>query len=57
LGPIVRAPSADDASRAAEAILRADIGIAEVTMTVPNAICVMESVIARFLRGLTGLRH
>lgn len=47
LVPIVRAPSADDASRAAEAILRADIGIAEVTMTVPNAIRVMESVTAK----------
>lgn len=47
LVPIVRAPSADDASRAAEAILRAEIGIAEVTMTVPNAIRVMESVTAK----------
>lgn len=47
LVPIVRAPSADDASRAAEAILRANIGIAEVTMTVPNAIRVMESVTAK----------
>ncbi|MGH9378135.1 MAG: bifunctional 4-hydroxy-2-oxoglutarate aldolase/2-dehydro-3-deoxy-phosphogluconate aldolase [Terriglobia bacterium] len=47
LVPIVRAPSADDASLAAEAILRANIGIAEITMTVPNAIRVMESVAAK----------
>ncbi|MGH9350928.1 MAG: bifunctional 4-hydroxy-2-oxoglutarate aldolase/2-dehydro-3-deoxy-phosphogluconate aldolase [Terriglobia bacterium] len=47
LVPIVRAPSADDASRAAEAILRANIGIAEITMTVPNAIRVLESVAAK----------
>lgn len=47
LVPIVRAPSADDASRAAEAILRANIGIAEITMTVPNAIRVMEGAAAK----------
>lgn len=47
LVPIVRAPSADDASRAAEAILRANIGIAEVTMTVPNAIRVLEGAAAK----------
>lgn len=47
LVPIVRAPSADDASRAAEAILRANIGIAEITMTVPNAIKVMEGAAAK----------
>lgn len=47
LVPIVRAPSAEDASRAAEAILRSNIGIAEITMTVPQAIRVMESAAAK----------
>ncbi|MGH9448906.1 MAG: bifunctional 4-hydroxy-2-oxoglutarate aldolase/2-dehydro-3-deoxy-phosphogluconate aldolase [Terriglobia bacterium] len=47
LVPIVRTPSAEDASRAAEAILLCDIGIAEVTMTVPHAIRVLEGVTAK----------
>jgi 2-dehydro-3-deoxyphosphogluconate aldolase/(4S)-4-hydroxy-2-oxoglutarate aldolase len=46
--PIVRAPSAGDALRAAEAIIQGGIGIAEITMTVPNAIQVMEQVAAKF---------
>ncbi len=46
--PIVRAPSAEDAFRAAEAIIAGSIGIAEITMTVPNAIHVMERVVERF---------
>ncbi len=46
--PIVRAPSAEDAFRAAEAIIAGSIGIAEITMTVPNAIHVMERVVDRF---------
>jgi 2-dehydro-3-deoxyphosphogluconate aldolase / (4S)-4-hydroxy-2-oxoglutarate aldolase len=46
--PIVRTPSADDALRAAEAILASGIGIAEITMTVPNALSVMEQVAKRF---------
>jgi len=46
--PIVRAPSADDAWRAAEAIIEGNIGIAEITMTVPNAIGVMEKVASKF---------
>jgi len=46
--PIVRAPSADDAWRAAEAIIEGNIGIAEITMTVPNAIAVMEKVASKF---------
>lgn len=46
--PIVRAPSPDDAFRAAEAIIAGGIGIAEITMTVPNAIRVMERVVERF---------
>jgi 2-dehydro-3-deoxyphosphogluconate aldolase/(4S)-4-hydroxy-2-oxoglutarate aldolase len=46
--PIVRAPSASDALRAAEAIIEGGIGIAEITMTVPNAIRVMEIVAEKF---------
>jgi len=46
--PIVRAPSPEDAFKAAEAIVAGGIGIAEVTMTVPNAIRVMERVVERF---------
>lgn len=48
LVPIVRTPSPDDASAAAEAIIRGGIGIAEITMTVPGAIHVMESVAAKY---------
>jgi len=48
LVPIVRAPSAEDAMLAAEAIIAGDIGILEVTMTVPHAIQVMEKVADRF---------
>ncbi len=48
LVPIVRTPSPEDASRAAEAIIRSGIGIAEVTMTVPNAIRVMEQVVGKY---------
>ena len=44
LVPIVRAPSAEDALLAAEAIIGGNIGILEVTMTVPNAIRVLEKV-------------
>lgn len=46
--PIVRAPSPDNAFRAAEAILAGGIGIAEITMTVPGALRVMERVVERF---------
>jgi 2-keto-3-deoxy-6-phosphogluconate aldolase len=38
LVPIVRAPSPEDAMRAAEAIVAGGIGIAEITMTVPGAL-------------------
>lgn len=48
LVPIVRAPSAEDAFRAAEAIVAGGIGIAEITLTVPNAIRVMERVVEKF---------
>jgi 2-dehydro-3-deoxyphosphogluconate aldolase/(4S)-4-hydroxy-2-oxoglutarate aldolase len=46
--PIVRAPSPEDALRAAEAIIAGNIGIAEITMTVPNALRVMEKVAEKF---------
>jgi 2-dehydro-3-deoxyphosphogluconate aldolase/(4S)-4-hydroxy-2-oxoglutarate aldolase len=46
--PIVRAPSPEDALRAAEAIITGNIGIAEITMTVPNALRVMEKVAEKF---------
>ena len=42
--PIVRAQSAEDALLAAEAVLSGGINIAEITMTVPNALRVMERV-------------
>jgi 2-dehydro-3-deoxyphosphogluconate aldolase/(4S)-4-hydroxy-2-oxoglutarate aldolase len=46
--PIVRAPSPEDALRAAEAIIEGGIDIAEITMTVPNAIRVMARVAEKF---------
>jgi 2-dehydro-3-deoxyphosphogluconate aldolase / (4S)-4-hydroxy-2-oxoglutarate aldolase len=46
--PIVRTRSSDDALRAAEAIILSGIGIAEITMTVPRALGVMEKVAKRF---------
>ncbi|MGH9431698.1 MAG: bifunctional 4-hydroxy-2-oxoglutarate aldolase/2-dehydro-3-deoxy-phosphogluconate aldolase [Terriglobia bacterium] len=48
LVPIVRTPFPEDALRAAEAIIAGNIGIAEITMTVPNAIHVMEQVTERY---------
>jgi 2-dehydro-3-deoxyphosphogluconate aldolase / (4S)-4-hydroxy-2-oxoglutarate aldolase len=48
LVPIVRAPSAEDALLAAEAIIAGSIGILEVTMTVPHALQVMEKVADKF---------
>ena len=48
LVPIVRAPSPEDAFKAAEAIIAGGIGIAEITMTVPNAVKVMERVAERY---------
>ncbi len=48
LVPIVRTPSTEDAFRAAEAIIGGGIGIAEITMTVPNAIRVLEQLAERF---------
>jgi 2-dehydro-3-deoxyphosphogluconate aldolase/(4S)-4-hydroxy-2-oxoglutarate aldolase len=46
--PIVRAHSPEDAFRAVEAIVSGGIHIAEITMTVPNAIRVMERVVERY---------
>ncbi|HEV2350724.1 MAG TPA: bifunctional 4-hydroxy-2-oxoglutarate aldolase/2-dehydro-3-deoxy-phosphogluconate aldolase [Terriglobia bacterium] len=46
--PIVRTPSSEDAVRAAEAILAAGIGIAEITMTVPDALRVLKRVAKDF---------
>src|SRR5437867_8641324 len=46
--PIVRVASPEDAYRVAEALIEGSIGIAEITMTVPNAIRVMERVAERY---------
>jgi len=48
LVPIVRAPSPEDALHAVEAIVEGGIGIAEITMTVPSALRVMEKVAERY---------
>ena len=48
LVPIVRAPSPEDGLQAAEAIVASGIGIAEITMTVPNAIHVLERLADRY---------
>jgi len=46
--PIVRAPSPEDALKAAEAIIEGGLGIAEIAMTVAKALRVMETVAERF---------
>ena len=48
LVPIVRAPSSEDALLAAEAIAAGNIGILEITLTVPNAIQVLEKVANKY---------
>jgi len=48
LVPIVRAPSPEDGFRAAEAIINGGLGLAEITMTVPNAIRVLERLAERY---------
>lgn len=48
LVPIVRTASPEDAFRAAEAIIAGGIAIAEITMTVPNALRVIERVVERY---------
>src|SRR5215211_4867722 len=46
--PVVRATTADEAMRAIDAIREGGISVLEITMTVPNAIKVIEQVTARF---------
>ncbi len=46
--PIVRAPSAEVALAAAEAIAASGVGVLEITMTVPNALSVLREVVRRF---------
>jgi 2-dehydro-3-deoxyphosphogluconate aldolase/(4S)-4-hydroxy-2-oxoglutarate aldolase len=46
--PVIRAASADAATAVVEALLDAGLAVAEITMTVPNAIDAIASVVARF---------
>jgi 2-dehydro-3-deoxyphosphogluconate aldolase/(4S)-4-hydroxy-2-oxoglutarate aldolase len=46
--PVVRAPSAEAATRAVEACMNGGVRVAEITMTVPGAIQALEKVAARF---------
>ena len=46
--PVVRATTADEAMRAIDAIREGGIAVLEITMTVPNAITVIEQVTTRF---------
>jgi 2-dehydro-3-deoxyphosphogluconate aldolase/(4S)-4-hydroxy-2-oxoglutarate aldolase len=46
--PVVRAPSADDALAAVEAIRAGGIDIVELTMSVPSAVKVIEKVVERY---------
>jgi 2-dehydro-3-deoxyphosphogluconate aldolase/(4S)-4-hydroxy-2-oxoglutarate aldolase len=46
--PVIRAPSADAAVAVVEALLEAGLRVAEITMTVPNAIDAIASVTKRF---------
>jgi 2-dehydro-3-deoxyphosphogluconate aldolase/(4S)-4-hydroxy-2-oxoglutarate aldolase len=46
--PVVRAATVDEATRAVEAIRAGGIPIAEITMTVPNAISVIRSLTKRY---------
>lgn len=48
LVPIVRTSSTGDAVLAAEAIIASGVGIAEITMTVPHALRVVEQITKRF---------
>ncbi|HEX2877399.1 MAG TPA: bifunctional 4-hydroxy-2-oxoglutarate aldolase/2-dehydro-3-deoxy-phosphogluconate aldolase [Polyangiaceae bacterium] len=55
LVPVVRAPSADLAVKAVEAILEGGISTFEITLTVPGAVQVIESLVKRFgSRALIG---
>jgi 2-dehydro-3-deoxyphosphogluconate aldolase / (4S)-4-hydroxy-2-oxoglutarate aldolase len=46
--PVVRAASADEAMRVIDAIKEGGVSVLEITMTVPNAVRVMEEVSARY---------
>jgi 2-dehydro-3-deoxyphosphogluconate aldolase/(4S)-4-hydroxy-2-oxoglutarate aldolase len=46
--PVIRAPSADAAVAVVEALVQAGLTVAEITMTVPNAIDAIASVARRF---------
>lgn len=46
--PVVRAPSAEAATRAVEACMNGGVLVAEITMTVPGAIPALEKLAARF---------
>ncbi len=46
--PVIRAASVDEAKRAVEAISAGGIPIAEITMTVPNAVAVIREVAAHY---------
>lgn len=48
LVPVVRADSADEAMRAIDALAEGGVNVFEITMTVPGAIPLIETVIARF---------
>jgi 2-dehydro-3-deoxyphosphogluconate aldolase/(4S)-4-hydroxy-2-oxoglutarate aldolase len=50
--PVVRAATVDEATRAVEAIRAGGIPIAEITMTVPNAISVIRSLTERYGRDV-----
>jgi len=53
--PVVRAPSPELALRAAEALLAGGVSVLEITMTVPNALAVVELLNQRFgERALVG---
>lgn len=55
LVPVVRAPTADLAVKAVEAILEGGISTFEITLTVPGAVQVIESLVKRFgSRALIG---
>jgi 2-dehydro-3-deoxyphosphogluconate aldolase/(4S)-4-hydroxy-2-oxoglutarate aldolase len=51
--PVVRAPSADLAFQAVEAIYQGGVRAAEITMTVPGAVGVLEKLAARFAGKIT----
>jgi 2-dehydro-3-deoxyphosphogluconate aldolase/(4S)-4-hydroxy-2-oxoglutarate aldolase len=49
--PVIRAPSADVAMRAVGAIVAGGIDVVEVTMTVPGAVALMESLASKYQGG------